>query len=66
MARPRHPRGADSREDGGRDFAAVLKRAAAPGQRPDPRSAVSHLERFSRDAFAERIARILPAVYQTL
>ncbi|MFX4385261.1 glycosyltransferase, partial [Acinetobacter baumannii] len=39
----------DPREDDGADFARVLDRAIR--NRPDPRSAPDHLERFSRPAF---------------
>lgn len=43
---------ADPRTDGGQGFAAVLAKARM--HRPDPRQAISHLDRFSFAAFRQR------------
>ena len=48
----------DPREDGGADFARVL-RLALQAPRPDPLAATAHLERFSQPAYNERIARLV-------
>ena len=49
----------DPREDGGESFAQLLLGGAA---RPDPRSAIDHLQRFSFAAFRERVARALAEI----
>jgi glycosyltransferase involved in cell wall biosynthesis len=47
----------DPRQDGASDFRRVLKLARA--NRPDPRLATTHLERFSREAFTQRAAGVV-------
>ena len=53
---------ADPRRDGGADFAQLLGRLVAGAARPDPRKAVAHLARFSREAFRDRVGVALAAV----
>ncbi len=52
----------DPRADGGKDFMRVLDALLAGKARPDPRRARVHLERFSFDAFADRVGRLVGAV----
>lgn len=52
----------DPREDRGADFTRLLESLLAGKARPDPRLAREHLERFSFDAFAERVGRLVNAV----
>ncbi|MFN0160304.1 MAG: glycosyltransferase [Burkholderiales bacterium] len=55
----------DPREDGGADFAAVLKRAlAAP--RLDARQAQAHLARFSQPSFNTRVAALIEDAHALL
>lgn len=56
----------DPREDGGADFGRLLELLLSGKRRPDPRLAGAHLARFSFDAFAARIARLLPVVRERL
>ena len=49
----------DPRRDGGRTFEQLLSRLVAGAARPDPRNAVTHLVRFSRAAFSQRVAAAL-------
>jgi len=51
----------DPREDGGTDFARLLDSLLAGRARPDPRQAIEHLARFSFDAFAKRVGRLVEA-----
>lgn len=51
----------DPRQDGGRDFERILRRAL-DGPRPDPREALDHLSKFSFDAFKSRVASLLDHV----
>jgi glycosyltransferase involved in cell wall biosynthesis len=53
----------DPREDGGRDFAALLEALVAGRPRPDPRIAArEHLARFSAAALLERARRMIAAL----
>jgi glycosyltransferase involved in cell wall biosynthesis len=52
----------DPREDGGADFMRLLDALLAGKTRPDPRQARAHLARFSFDAFAGRVGRLVTAV----
>jgi glycosyltransferase involved in cell wall biosynthesis len=52
----------DPRADGGADFARLLDALLAGRQRPDPRLARAHLERFSFDSFCSRVERALQAI----
>ena len=52
----------DPRRDGGADFMRLVDDLIAGKTRPDPRQARAHLERFSFDAFSDRVARLLPAI----
>jgi len=54
----------DPREDAGVEFDALIGRLTDGAQRPDPRQARSHLEKFSPAAFAGRLARALDAMSQ--
>jgi glycosyltransferase involved in cell wall biosynthesis len=47
----------DPRSDGGADFARLMDALLGGKPRPDPRCAREHLERFSFDAFCERVDR---------
>ncbi|MEI6300094.1 MAG: glycosyltransferase family 4 protein [Betaproteobacteria bacterium] len=49
----------DPRRDGGQAFEDRLARLVVGAARPDPRKAVAHLARFSRDAFSQRVAAAL-------
>jgi len=49
----------DPRQDGGADFMRLLDALLAGRARPDPRRARAHLERFSFDAFAGRVGRLV-------
>jgi glycosyltransferase involved in cell wall biosynthesis len=49
---------ADPREDGGADFRSLMQRLVAAPDRPDPRKARAHIERFSMPAFVERVGRL--------
>ncbi len=58
----------DPREDSGADFAARLREvrsAATAGALVDPREARRHLQRFSREAFRDRLDRLLAALTAT-
>lgn len=48
----------DPRADGGADFRRVMRHVVALPQRPDPRLATAHLERFSMPAFTARVDRL--------
>jgi glycosyltransferase involved in cell wall biosynthesis len=52
----------DPREDQGESFAQLLQRLQDGAVRPDPRQAITHLERFSFAAFRARVARVLDAI----
>ena len=52
----------DPRRDGGADFARLLDALLSGKPRPDPRLASAHLERFSAQAFAGRVGRLLAAI----
>ncbi len=52
----------DPRQDGGADFMRLLDALLAGRARPDPRRARAHLERFSFDAFAGRVGRLMTEV----
>ena len=52
----------DPRQDGGAGFARLLDDLLAGKRRPDPRQARAHLARFSFDAFAARVGRLLDFV----
>ena len=52
----------DPREDRGADFMRLLDALLAGKARPDPRRARAHLERFSFEAFAGRVGRLVTAV----
>ena len=56
----------DPRQDGGTDFMRLLDALLAGKARPDPRLAKAHLERFSFDAFAGRVGRLVTAVRELL
>lgn len=56
----------DPRQDGGADFMRLLAALLAGKARPDPRRARAHLERFSFDAFSDRVGRLLQAVREML
>jgi glycosyltransferase involved in cell wall biosynthesis len=55
----------DPREDDGADFRRVLARALQ-GPRPDPRADAADLQRFSRAAFAARMARLMTTVQRLM
>ena len=46
----------DPRRDGGQSFDQLLGHLVAGVARPDPRHAVAHLARFSREAFRQRVS----------
>lgn len=52
----------DPRQDKGAAFGTLLSELAAGRQRPDPRLAPAHLERFSVPAFEARVARAMAAL----
>jgi glycosyltransferase involved in cell wall biosynthesis len=49
----------DPREDGGRDFRTLLERITSLDSPPRPEQAREHLERFSEQAFTQRVERAL-------
>jgi glycosyltransferase involved in cell wall biosynthesis len=49
----------DPRRDAGRGFDGLLGRLLAGGERPNPRTAIDHLARFSVDAYRQRVASAL-------
>jgi glycosyltransferase involved in cell wall biosynthesis len=48
----------DPREDRGADFRRLMQRLVTAPDRPDPRKATAHLERFSMPAFVARVGRL--------
>jgi len=48
----------DPREDRGADFRKLMQRLVTAPDRPDPRLATAHLERFSMPAFVARVGRL--------
>ena len=52
----------DPRRHGGEDFARLLERLLAGAARPDPRAAVAHLARFSRESFRARVGEALSTI----
>ena len=53
----------DPRVDGGREFGQLLERLRGPGHRPAWGSAAQqHLQRFSMEAFTDRVERAMAAV----
>jgi len=54
----------DPRQDGGRDFGELLGSLVAGRPRPDPRTATSHLRRFSYPAMVERAGGVLAYIEQ--
>jgi glycosyltransferase involved in cell wall biosynthesis len=49
----------DPRDDGGKDFAALIERITNGHTRLNPHEAVDHLARFSFPAFQDRVERAL-------
>lgn len=49
---------ADPRGDGGREFSALLDRLTAKAFRCDAEKAQAHLQRFSEEAYTERVGRL--------
>jgi glycosyltransferase involved in cell wall biosynthesis len=56
----------DPRQDGGAGFGRLLDSLLASPQRPDPRLAQAHLARFTFDAFASRVGRVLGVVRENV
>lgn len=52
----------DPREDDGAEFRALLSRILGGEARPDPRTERAHLDKFSAEAFGERLERALESV----
>ncbi len=56
----------DPREDAGADFARLIERLRVMAKPPDPRTARAHLDRFSLDAFVERLRPVVGWAQQEL
>lgn len=56
----------DPRQDGGADFGRLLGELLSGKPRPDPRSAVEHMRKFSFDAFLERLRPVVAEAQRRL